>query len=226
MNEPFIKTVNLSKTYQLDHLKVEALKDINLEIQEGELVSIMGPSGSGKSTLMHILGCLDTQSAGEYFFENQPIDKGVDLTKIRREKIGFVFQFFNLIPRLSAIKNVELPLVYQGVSPMKRRACAQELLESVGLKDRLHHEPNQLSGGERQRVAIARALANNPKLILADEPTGNLDSQSGGEVMELLQNLNREQDVTLIVVTHEAYIAQRAQRIIKLWDGKIIESKS
>lgn len=221
---PLIQTRNLSKAYQLDHLKVEALKNINLEINEGEFVSIMGPSGSGKSTLMHLLGCLDTPTAGEYFLEGQKIDKSANLAKIRREKIGFVFQFFNLIPRLSALKNVELPMVYQGVSSTKRRNWARELLESVGLGDRVNHTPSQLSGGQRQKVAIARALANHPRLVLADEPTGNLDSHSGEEILQILQNLNQQQGVTLIIVTHENFIAQRAQRIILMQDGQLLDS--
>lgn len=219
-----IKTVNLSKTYTMGKTKVEALRGVNLQINEGEFISIMGPSGSGKSTLLHLLGCLDTPSAGEYLLEGQKINKASDLARIRREKIGFVFQTFNLLPRESTLKNVELPMIYRGLSFHLRRQRAETLLQEVGLADRLTHKPNELSGGQRQRVAIARALANQPKIILADEPTGNLDSQSGREILELLQNLNRQQGVTLIVVTHEEYIAKRAERIVKLWDGSIVEN--
>ena len=217
-----IRTENLSKTYQLDGIAVPALAEINLNIAEGEFISIMGPSGCGKSTLMHLLGCLDTPTEGSYWLGGELIDRRANLPKIRREKIGFVFQTFNLLPRLSAIVNVEVPMVYCGIKPKQRRQRSSELLNLVGLSNRVNHLPNQLSGGERQRVAIARALANEPQIILADEPTGNLDSRSGEDILKLLEKLNRENKVTLIIVTHDEKVAGRAGRIVRMLDGRIV----
>ena len=217
-----IRTENLSKTYQLDGIAVPALAEINLNIAEGEFISIMGPSGCGKSTLMHLLGCLDTPTEGSYWLGGELICRPANLPKIRREKIGFVFQTFNLLPRLSAIVNVEVPMVYCGIKPKQRRQRSSELLNLVGLSNRVNHLPNQLSGGERQRVAIARALANEPQIILADEPTGNLDSRSGEDILKLLEKLNRENKVTLIIVTHDEKVAGRAGRIVRMLDGRIV----
>lgn len=217
-----IQTKDLTKTYELGTIEVPALKDINLEIKNGEFISIMGPSGSGKSTLLNLIGCLDTPTFGKYFLDGIEINLDVNLAKIRSQKIGFVFQTFNLLPRLTALENVEVPMIYRGLSALARRKRAATLLDSVGLGDRVKHRPNELSGGERQRVAIARALANNPPLILADEPTGNLDSKSGEEILKILVDLNK-QGTTLIMVTHEDYIAKKADRIVKLFDGRITQ---
>ena len=215
-----IQTKNLTKTYKLGEVEVPALKNIDLEIDNGEFISIMGPSGSGKSTLLNLIGCLDTPTSGSYFLDGIEITPRVDLAKIRSEKIGFVFQTFNLLPRLTALQNVEVPMIYKGIPVAERRKQAVALLSSVGLGDRVKHRPNELSGGERQRVAIARALANKPPLILADEPTGNLDSKSGAEILKILTDLNR-QGTTLVMVTHEDYIAKKADRIVKIFDGEI-----
>ncbi len=219
-----IEMENLSKSYRTGSLHVHALDKINLQIETNEYVAIMGPSGSGKSTLMNILGCLDTPSTGQYSFaENNVKDLNDNrLSEIRNREIGFVFQSFNLLPRATALQNVELPLIYTGFPLSKRKRLAQEALQRVGLGDRITHKPNELSGGQRQRVAIARALVTNPSLILADEPTGNLDSKTGEEIMDLIQQLY-EQGNTVIMVTHEAYIADHARRVIKLHDG-VIES--
>ena len=204
---------NLIKTYANGAIEVQALKGINLTIRQSEFVAIMGTSGSGKSTLMNILGCLDKEKSDD------------ELSYIRNQQIGFVFQSFNLIPRTSALKNVELPMVYGKVAADKRRARALELLESVGLGERYEHMPNELSGGQRQRVAIARALANDPPIILADEPTGNLDSRSSVEIMEIFTQLNREKGNTVIIVTHEPDIAEFTDRVVVFKDGQIIEDK-
>ncbi len=214
----------LSKCYPSGPNKGQALRNIDLSIEAKEFVAIMGPSGAGKSTLMHILGCLDTPSSGKYCFGNNDVKELNDnrLSEIRNRKIGFVFQSFNLLPRASALQNVAFPLVYLGLSVPKRRETAKEALEKVGLGDRMHHKPNELSGGQRQRVAIARALVTQPSLILADEPTGNLDSKTGEEIMRLIQALH-EQGNTVVVVTHEVHIAAHAKRVICLRDG-IIES--
>lgn len=220
-----IQTKNLTKTYEISDIKVPALKNINLDVEKGEFLSVMGPSGSGKSTLLNLLGCLDTPTSGTYLLDGVEITPRVNLAKIRREKIGFVFQTFNLLPRLTALENVEVPMVYKGVSATGRKERAIELLGSVGLSGRTKHRPNELSGGERQRVAIARALANNPSLILADEPTGNLDSKSGEEILKILTDLNRR-GATLIMVTHEDYIAQKADRVVKIFDGRIANEKT
>jgi putative ABC transport system ATP-binding protein len=217
-----IELKGIEKIYRVGNYDVRALQGIDLKIEKKEYLAVMGPSGSGKSTLMNILGCLDTPTYGVHIFEGEKVSKLSDdeLADIRNHRIGFVFQTFNLLPRATALANVELPMVYSGIPVEQRRRYATEALEKVGLGDRLHHRPNQLSGGQRQRVAIARALVNNPSVILADEPTGNLDSKTGEEIMQLFNNLN-ELGHTLIVVTHEEYIASDAKRIIRLLDGHI-----
>lgn len=219
-----IKIEDLRKTYRTGSIAVEALKDVNVEIEEGEFVAIMGPSGSGKSTVMNIIGCLDRPTAGKYLLDRVQIETltDVQLANIRNKKIGFVFQSFNLLARSSALKNVELPMMYGGVPVKERRERALDALERVGLGDRVHHQPNELSGGQKQRVAIARALVNRPAILLADEPTGNLDTKSGDEIMEIFRQLN-EEGTTIILVTHEAEIAQRAKRILTFRDGEILE---
>ncbi len=216
----------LNKTYKNGSVEVHALKDVNLEIQHGEFIAVMGQSGSGKSTLMNILGCLDRPTSGEYLLEGINIkDQSQDeLSLIRNKKIGFVFQAFNLIPRTDVLRNVELPMIYAKQKTSYRRARAIELLEKVGLGDRTHHLPNELSGGQKQRVAIARALANNPPIILADEPTGNLDTQSSDEIMEIFRDLNKEGS-SIILVTHEPEIAEYADRVIVFRDGRLIEDR-
>lgn len=219
-----IEIENISKVYQMGTQKVYALRDITLDLNSNEYVAIMGPSGSGKSTLMNILGCLDTPTSGKYLFTNQNVNEmdDDDLAEIRNKKIGFVFQTFNLLARSTAVKNVELPLVYAGVSSGERIQIAEKTLSDVGLGDRMYHKPNELSGGQRQRVAIARALVTSPSIILADEPTGNLDTKTGDEIMKLFYNL-WEKGNTIILVTHEEEIALHANRIIRLRDG-LIES--
>ncbi len=199
------------------------LHDINLEVEKGEFVALMGPSGSGKSTLMNLIGCLDRPTRGRIFIEGRDVSKLDDkaLSRIRGEKIGFVFQTFNLVSRLTALKNVEMPMVYQKVPREKRLKRAQELLEMVGLGGRVHHKPGELSGGQRQRVAIARALANRPAIILADEPTGNLDTRTGEEIMGIFKQLNREEERTILVVTHSPEIAGNCTRIVEMRDGRI-----
>lgn len=213
---------NVKKIYDLGAEKIHALDGVSLKIEQGEYIAIMGPSGSGKSTIMNILGCLDTPTSGSYLFEEEQVSEMDDdqLAGIRNEKIGFVFQTFNLLPRISSLHNVELPLIYGGVSLESRRERAKRVLEQVGLGDRMDHKPNELSGGQRQRVAVARALANEPSIILADEPTGNLDSKTGEDIM-LLFNEIHEAGNTIILVTHEEYIAENAHRIIRLHDGLI-----
>ena len=222
-----IRTENIVKDYILGKIKVRALNGIDLQIQKSEFVAIMGPSGSGKSTLMHIIGCLDRATEGTYYLDDVLVSKmpKSSLAAIRNRKIGFVFQSFNLLPHLNILKNVELPLMYGGLSHRKRLARAKEVLQSVGLGDRLKHKPGELSGGERQRVAIARAIVNDPSILLADEPTGNLDSQSGGDILEIFKDLH-SQGNTVIMVTHDQAIASRAQRIIKIIDGKIVDGNS
>ena len=212
----------ITKVYDLGQEKVHALRGVDLGIQHNEYVSIMGPSGSGKSTLMNIIGCLDVPTNGEYKLEDVSVHtmSDSDLARIRNQKIGFVFQTFNLLPRANALHNVELPLIYSGMPRSDRRERAEESLTKVCLGDRMHHKPSELSGGQRQRVAIARALANNPSLILADEPTGNLDSHTGVEIMEILDKLH-EAGNTIIVVTHEAIIAEFANRSVHILDGQI-----
>jgi len=219
-----IEMNNVFKTYVLGEVKVPALHAISLEIEDNEYVAIMGPSGSGKSTLMNIMGCLDTPTTGTYYLGREDVGSLNDnqLSDIRNTKVGFVFQTFNLLPRSTALHNVELPLIYSGMPSFKRKQLAMDVLERVGLNDRMMHKSNELSGGERQRVAIARALVNKPSLILADEPTGNLDSKTGEEIIEIIQRLH-EQGNTIILVTHEEYIAKQTKRIIRLRDG-VIES--
>lgn len=221
-----LKLAKVSKKYQMDGISIDALKDVSLEIESGQLVAIIGPSGSGKSTLMHIIGCLDRPTTGELYFNNKRVSLLSDdqLAKIRNQKIGFVFQTFNLLPRISALHNVELPLFYSNISMKERRNLALKKLADVDLSDRMEHHPNQLSGGQQQRVAIARALVNNPDIVLADEPTGNLDSKSGKEILGLLFDLNKKGH-TVIVVTHDPDIAKKCKRIIKIHDGEIISDK-
>ena len=219
-----ISLKNIHKIYNVGGEEVRALDGINLNIQENEYLAIMGPSGSGKSTLMNMIGCLDTPTSGLYEFEGEMVQVMDDaqLASIRNRKIGFVFQTFNLLPKATAQYNVEIPLVYANIRKDQRTEMASKALHSVGLSDRSHHKPNELSGGQRQRVAIARALVNNPSIILADEPTGNLDSKSGHEIMNILDDLH-DRGNTIILVTHEDEIAQHAHRVIRLLDGKIIE---
>jgi len=216
----------LTKVYQMGQVQVSALCGVSLEIKHGEVVSIMGPSGSGKSTLMNIIGCLDRPTSGEYYLDGELVSDLTDdqLAVIRNRKVGFVFQNFNLLARSSALLNVELPLRYAGVNE-GRHERAVGALQAVGLGDRMNHKPTELSGGEQQRVALARALINNPAIILADEPTGNLDSKSGEEILHLVLDLNKDFGTTLIIVTHDPKIAARTSRIIQLYDGQILEKK-
>lgn len=214
---------NISKSYINGKVELPVLKNVNFHIKKGEFVAIMGPSGSGKSTLMNILGCLDNDFEGEYHLDKVEVNKLKDkkLSRVRNVKIGFVFQSFNLLSKQTAIHNVMLPMIYAGVKRKERLERATKALESVGLGDRLHHKPNELSGGQRQRVAIARALVNNPAILLADEPTGNLDSQSEKEILEIFENLNKE-GVTIIMVTHEPEIGKKCKRVINLRDGRVL----
>jgi putative ABC transport system ATP-binding protein len=218
-----ISVRGLTKVYQMGDMEVHALRGIDLDIWRGEIIAIMGPSGSGKSTLMNMIGCLDVPSAGTYFLDGVDVGKLNDdeLAEIRCRKIGFVFQSFNLLPRTTALANVELPLIYGGVNGRQRRQRAEEVLKLVGLGDRLGHKPNELSGGQQQRVAIARSLGNRPAVILADEPTGNLDTKTSIEIMELFQRLNREQGITIVFVTHNPETADYCERVIHFRDGLI-----
>lgn len=222
-----IKVEALDKIYENGRLQVTALKNVNLNVSPGEFVAIMGASGSGKSTLMNILGCLDRASSGKYYLDNVDISSLADdeLANIRNIKIGFVFQAFNLLPKLNALENVELPMIYAGFKNKERREKALVALDKVGLSDRIHHLPNELSGGQKQRVAIARALVNSPSIILADEPTGNLDSKSSEEIIGIFQKLNDE-GVTIVMVTHEPEIAEHTKRIVTFKDGEIISDKT
>lgn len=223
MSDWVIETKNLKKIYQMGEIEVRALDGVDIQIERGSVVSIMGPSGSGKSTLMNLLGCLDRPSEGEYILDGEKVAKMKDdqLADVRNRKVGFVFQSFNLLSRQSALSNVELPLRYAGASK-NRRQKAIEALTAVGLGDRVDHRPTELSGGQQQRVAIARALINDPAIIMADEPTGNLDSKSGEEIMQLILSLNKTLKTTIIIVTHDAHVAKQTQRIIRLKDGKVI----
>ncbi len=220
-----IEAREIVKTYKMGEILVNALRGVSFNIQRGEVVSIMGPSGSGKSTLMNTLGCLDRPTSGEYILDGEPVASLNDdqLASIRNRKVGFVFQSFNLLSRQTAITNVELPLRYSGTND-GRRARAMEALKAVGLGDRMTHRPYELSGGQQQRVAVARAIVNNPAIIMADEPTGNLDSKVGKEIMNLLLNLNKDSGTTLIIVTHDAAIAEQTQRVIRLRDGELESS--
>jgi len=224
MAEPLIKLRDILKIYHMGGEDVVALKDINLDVRRGEYAAIMGPSGSGKSTLMNIIGCLDVPTSGSYHLNGQEVAAATEdeLAAIRNREVGFVFQTFNLLPRATAAKNVELPLIYAGLPPEERRRRAAEVLEAVGLAKRGHHKPTEMSGGERQRVAIARALVNRPSVVLADEPTGNLDTKIGDEILTVFRRINDE-GKTVIVVTHDPDVAARAERIIVLRDGQIVE---
>lgn len=221
-----IRMQDIGKIYDTGKIQVDALRKVNIGIEKGEFVSIMGPSGSGKSTLMNIIGCLDKSTSGSYELDSVNISDldEVELAKIRNTKIGFVFQSFNLLPRITALQNVELPMIYAGIGKKERRVKAIEALERVSLAERMDHKPNELSGGQKQRVAIARALVNNPAIILADEPTGNLDTASGEDIMAVFQELNRE-GVTMVLVTHEPEIAEHTKRIVKFRDGFLISDE-
>jgi len=218
-----IETDNVTKVYQMGEIEVHALRGVSLKIEDGECITIMGPSGSGKSTLMNVLGCLDSPTEGTYHLHGQDVSTLSDtqLAHIRNKEIGFVFQTFNLLPRTTALRQVELPLVYAGVGLRERRRRAEQALEEVGLGDRIHHRPDELSGGQQQRVAIARALVTGPSIIMADEPTGNLDTKSGDEVLRIFKRLNQEEGITIIFVTHDPEIAEYGSRTIHIRDGLI-----
>jgi len=219
--ENIIELRDVCKDYGIGEAKIRAVCEVNLKIKKSENIAIMGPSGSGKSTMLHLIGCLDRPTRGKIFIDGIDVSKLDDsgLARLRREKIGFIFQFFNLIPSFTALENVELPMIFSKKTNRKKRA--EELLKIVGLQNRMNHHPKELSGGETQRVSIARALANEPQIVLADEPTGNLDSKSGKEIMELLKRLNKERGVTLLIITHDSSIARNAERIVKIVDGRI-----
>ena len=220
--EYVIKIENLTKVYQMGEIEVHALRGVSFTVKPGEVLAIMGPSGSGKSTLMNMIGCLDNPTDGEYYLDGELVSTLVDdeLAEVRNRKIGFVFQQFNLLPRATALTNVELPLRYSGLNG-SRKELALKALDAVGLSDRVDHQPNELSGGQQQRVAIARALVNNPAIILADEPTGNLDTTSGDEIMKLLLSLNQTEGTTLLIVTHDPEVSALAERVLHLRDGRI-----
>ena len=227
MSKWVVDAKDITKVYQMGEVEVHALRGLSVQIAPGEIVSIMGPSGSGKSTIMNIIGCLDRPTSGEYSLNGESVANMTDdqLAEIRNRGVGFVFQSFNLLPRATALANVELPMRYAVLNGRNRRQVAKDALEAVGLSDRIQHRPNELSGGQMQRVAIARALVNNPAIIMADEPTGNLDSQSGDEIMALLKNLNQERGTTLIIVTHDPEIAALTDRVISIWDGRLAEQE-
>ncbi|MGD8245171.1 MAG: ABC transporter ATP-binding protein [Anaerolineae bacterium] len=227
METPVIELRDICKVYQMGEVEVHALRGASLKVAKGEILAIMGPSGSGKSTMMNIIGCLDQPTQGAFLLEGQDVSHLHDdeLAEIRNHRIGFVFQTFNLLARTSALQNVTLPLIYAGVGRGERRDRARAALETVGLGHRLDHLPTELSGGQQQRVAIARALVSNPSIILADEPTGNLDSQSGAEVMAILQGLNQQRGITVVLVTHDEHIAQHTRRILRLYDGQITSNE-
>lgn len=224
MSEWVVDARDLTKVYQMGDVEVRALRGLSMRIEPGEVVAIMGPSGSGKSTLMNMLGCLDSPTSGEYYLDGERVAGMIDdqLADIRNRKVGFVFQGFNLLPRSSALANVELPLRYSSTNGRNRRAMARSALEVVGLGDRMNHRPNELSGGQQQRVAIARAIVNEPSIVMADEPTGNLDTKSGDEIMELLLSLNHDQGTTLIIVTHDPEIAAHTGRVVNIRDGRVV----
>jgi putative ABC transport system ATP-binding protein len=226
--KPLIEIQDITKVYQMGDVAVHALRGVTLRVGEGELLSIMGPSGSGKSTMMNVLGCLDQPTSGEYYLGGVDVSELDDdaLAEIRNRRIGFVFQTFNLLPRTTALQNVELPLIYRGLGGRERKRRVVEALEMVGLGERIEHRPNELSGGQQQRVAIARALVAQPDIILADEPTGNLDSRSGAEITGIFQRLNAETGITVIFVTHDPEIADHTRRIVRLLDGKIVADEA
>jgi putative ABC transport system ATP-binding protein len=228
MSDFVVDAKEIKKIYLMGDVEVHALRGLSIQIKPGEVLSIMGPSGSGKSTLMNTLGCLDRPTSGEYYLDGEAVaDLNDDqLADIRNRKVGFVFQSFNLLPRATALSNVELPLRYSSVSGRERRERAKAALEAVGLGDRIHHRPNELSGGQQQRVAMARALINDPAIVMADEPTGNLDTTSGDEIMQLLLKLNEEKGTTLIIVTHDPEVAEFTNRIVTIRDGVVVEDVS
>jgi putative ABC transport system ATP-binding protein len=231
METEMIEIENITKVYQMGKVEVHALRGVSLQIEQGEWVAIMGPSGSGKSTLMHLIGCLDTPTSGVYRLDGVEVGRMNEnqLAAIRNRQVGFVFQTFNLLARTSALKQVMLPMQYYRngarIPPDERKRRAQEALEMVGLGDRMDHQPTELSGGQQQRVAIARALVNDPRIIMADEPTGNLDSKAGDEVMEVIHRLHRERGITVVMVTHDEEISAQAERIVRLWDGVIVNQE-